>query len=101
VLVNRGWVPPYWRSQWAERYAALQPSGRVAVAGVMQGSESPSSFVPVNDPAAGDYFWLDVPGIVRSCVCGPCALRAAMRCVPCAVCLRNRSCMHERPRSRH
>ncbi|WIA13387.1 hypothetical protein OEZ85_006967 [Tetradesmus obliquus] len=66
VLVNRGWVPPNWKAQWRERFAALQPSGSVSVTGVVQGSESPSGFVPANDAAAGDFFWMDVPGIAES-----------------------------------
>jgi cytochrome oxidase assembly protein ShyY1 len=57
-------VPPYWKAQWQERYVALQPRGSVSVTGVVQGSESPSSFVPQNDAQAGDFFWMDVPGIV-------------------------------------
>ncbi|KAF8058109.1 SURF1 [Scenedesmus sp. PABB004] len=66
VLVNRGWVPPYWKAEWAARYAALQPAGPVAVTGVVQGSEEPSSFVPPNSPATGEFFWLDVPGIAEA-----------------------------------
>jgi cytochrome oxidase assembly protein ShyY1 len=67
VLVNRGWVPPNWKAQWQERFAALQPSGSVSVTGVVQGSESPSGFVPPNDAQAGDFFWMDVQGIVSGC----------------------------------
>lgn len=43
-----------------------QPQGLVQVTGVVQGSESPSSFVPDNDAAAGSFFWMDVPGLVSS-----------------------------------
>eukprot|EP00882_Tetradesmus_deserticola_P014755 GHRQ01015703.1.p2 GENE.GHRQ01015703.1~~GHRQ01015703.1.p2 ORF type:complete len:126 (-),score=26.31 GHRQ01015703.1:948-1274(-) len=68
VLVNRGWVPPNWKAQWQERFAALQPTGTVSVTGVVQGSEHPSSFVPHNDAQAGDFFWMDVQGIVSCCL---------------------------------
>jgi surfeit locus 1 family protein len=64
VLVNRGWVPADWRVSWAESAAARQPQGTVAVTGVAQGSEDPSSFVPRNEPERGNFYWLDVPGIV-------------------------------------
>lgn len=64
VLVNRGWVPPEWRRRWREGVAAQQPAGRVAVTGVAQGSEDPSSFVPRNEPDKGNFYWLDAPGIV-------------------------------------
>lgn len=42
----------------------IQPTGRVRVTGVVQGSEQPSGFVPPNDPQQGNFFWLDVQGIV-------------------------------------
>jgi surfeit locus 1 family protein len=64
VLVNRGWVPPDWKKHWREGVSAQQPQGRVEVTGVAQGSEEPSSFVPRNEPDRGNYFWVDVPGIV-------------------------------------
>jgi hypothetical protein len=54
----------------------------VTVEGVVQGSENPSSFVPPNNPAEGNYYWLDVPGIVsgvlryvhsaHACMCTSC-----------------------------
>ncbi len=65
MLVNRGWVPPTWRSGWRDGEAARQPAGRVAVTGVAQGSEEPSSFVPRNEPARGNFYFVDVPAIVR------------------------------------
>jgi len=64
VLVNRGWVPPDWKKQWQEGVQQQQPGGRVVVTGVAQGSEDPSSFVPRNEPDKGNYYWVDVPGIV-------------------------------------
>jgi hypothetical protein len=71
ILVNRGWVPPYWRSLWSEVHQSRQPAPLVTVEGVVQCSENPSSFVPTNNPAEGNYYWLDVPGIVSSrCLVG-------------------------------
>ena len=32
----------------------------------MRGSEQPSSFVPANDPASGQWFWIDVPALARA-----------------------------------
>lgn len=64
VLVNRGWVPPNWKAQWQQTFMAQQPQGVVSVSGIVQGSESPSSFVPDNVPEEGSYFWVDVPGLV-------------------------------------
>lgn len=81
VLVNRGWVPPDWRANWAAGAAARQPAGRVAVTGVAQGSEEPSSFVPRNEPAKGNFYYVDVPGIV-SCRRG--VASDLRRCVPAA-----------------
>lgn len=34
--------------------------------GVMRESENPSSFVPANIPAKGEWYWLDVPGMARA-----------------------------------
>lgn len=68
VLVNRGWVPPNWKAEWQQHFMAQQPQGRVSVSGVVQGSESPSSYVPDNAPQQGLFFWMDVPGLV-SCSC--------------------------------
>lgn len=64
VLVNRGWVPPNWKAEWRQHFMQQQPQGLVAVSGVVQGSESPSSYVPQNQPEQGLFFWVDVPGLV-------------------------------------
>jgi cytochrome oxidase assembly protein ShyY1 len=66
VLVNRGWVPPNWKAEWQQHFMAQQPQGLVTVSGVVQGSESPSSYVPENKPEEGLFFWVDVPGLVSS-----------------------------------
>jgi hypothetical protein len=41
-----------------------QPQGLVSVSGVVQGSESPSSYVPQNQPEQGMFYWMDVQGLV-------------------------------------
>lgn len=66
VLVNRGWVPPDWRRRWHDGVAREQPQGRVVATGAAQGSEEPSGFVPRNEPDKGNFYWLDVPGIVST-----------------------------------
>ncbi|XP_019108215.1 surfeit locus protein 1 isoform X2 [Beta vulgaris subsp. vulgaris] len=45
-----------------------QPSSvsSVEVVGVIRGSEKPSIFVPENDPAAGQWFFVDVPAIAHA-----------------------------------
>ncbi|PRQ15876.1 hypothetical protein RchiOBHm_Chr7g0178161 [Rosa chinensis] len=37
------------------------------VVGVIRGSEKPSIFVPPNDPNSGQWFYVDVPAIARTC----------------------------------
>ncbi|KAM1786872.1 hypothetical protein ACFX12_039591 [Malus domestica] len=39
----------------------------VEVVGVVRGSEKPSIFVPPNDPNSGQWFYVDVPAIARTC----------------------------------
>jgi len=68
VLVNRGWVPPNWKAEWQQQFMAQQPQGVVSVSGTVQGSESPSDFVPRNEPEAGKYFWMEVPALVSRLV---------------------------------
>jgi cytochrome oxidase assembly protein ShyY1 len=78
VLVNRGWVPPNWKAEWRETFMGQQPQGEVAVSGVVQGSESPSSYVPQNQPQQGSFFWLDVPGLVSGVGIGMIGSRTAL-----------------------
>ena len=39
---------------------------QVKVVAVVRGSEKPSIFVPANDPSTGQWFYVDVPGIVHA-----------------------------------
>lgn len=49
---------------WQEDVPAISP---VEVIGVVRGSEKPSIFVPANDPASGQWFYVDVPAIAKAC----------------------------------
>ncbi|GAB2292620.1 Surfeit locus protein 1 [Dionaea muscipula] len=60
----------WWRSWFRkperdEEQASVTAS--VEVVGVVRGSEKPSIFVPANDSHSGQWFYIDVPAIVRSC----------------------------------
>ncbi|XP_042442584.1 surfeit locus protein 1-like [Zingiber officinale] len=37
------------------------------VVGVIRGSEDPNIFVPENDPSSGQWFYVNIPMIARSC----------------------------------
>ncbi|GAB2225420.1 hypothetical protein Droror1_Dr00006214 [Drosera rotundifolia] len=37
------------------------------IIGVVRGSEKPSIFVPANDPDSGQWFYIDVPAMIRAC----------------------------------
>lgn len=54
VLVDRGWVP-------IDREETITPApiGLVEVEGYVRMFEIPNRFTPDNDPAAGDWFYLD------------------------------------------
>ncbi|CAL8465270.1 g4805 [Coccomyxa elongata] len=65
VLVNRGWVPASWKTD-AELQASGLPKGRVQIVGVTRSSEPRSSFVPDNNPAKGEWYWLEVPAMAKA-----------------------------------
>lgn len=39
---------------------------QVHIEGVIRESEKPSSFVPANTPAKGEWYWVDVPNLARA-----------------------------------
>lgn len=39
---------------------------QVELEGIVRASEQPSSFVPANDPASGQWFWIDVPALASA-----------------------------------
>ncbi|XP_002993388.2 surfeit locus protein 1 [Selaginella moellendorffii] len=96
VLVNRGWVPAAWREDFEkgvvtptldERFhqdkiktgtwwrtwwkgkptMEISPAkGAVTVCGVVRKSENPSMFVPLNVPEQGQWFYFDVPAMLKA-----------------------------------
>ena len=38
-----------------------------SVEGVFRADDRPSMFVPANDPATGQFFWIDVPALAKAC----------------------------------
>ncbi|HKX08923.1 MAG TPA: SURF1 family protein, partial [Stellaceae bacterium] len=66
VLVERGWVPTEKRD--AATRAAGNPPGAVTVDGLLRlaPTEKPGWFLPANDPARGEWFWIDLPAIARA-----------------------------------
>lgn len=66
VMVERGWVPQEKRD--AASRAAGNPSGEVSVDGLLRLAprEKPGSFLPANDAAHGEWFWIDLPAIARA-----------------------------------
>lgn len=39
----------------------------VRIEGVLRGSEHPNMFVPLNEPEASQWFYIDVPALARAC----------------------------------
>ena len=64
VLVNRGFVPTELKAQ-ADRQDGLI-SGPTTVTGILRASEPRGMFVPEPDPARGEWFNRDVPGIAAA-----------------------------------
>ena len=54
VLVDRGWVPID-----RDPDIAVAPDGLIEIEGFVRRFEIPNRFTPDNDPAAGDWFYLD------------------------------------------
>ena len=53
-------------------HALLQTSqvwvcAQVRVDGIVRANDKPSMFVPANDPATGQFFWIDVPVLAKAC----------------------------------
>ncbi|KAJ4796304.1 SURF1-like protein [Rhynchospora pubera] len=61
-----------WWNIWSKKPTSPKAKEAVApppvkVVGVIRGSEKPSMFVPPNDPDSGQWFFVDVPMIARTC----------------------------------
>ncbi|KAK9787505.1 hypothetical protein WJX73_010878 [Symbiochloris irregularis] len=66
ALVMRGWVPAAWRTDPAMREGS-EPQGQVCVEGVIRSNDNPSMFVPANDSAQKQFFWIEVPALAAAC----------------------------------
>lgn len=64
VLVNRGFVPTELKAQ-ADRASGLI-AGETTITGILRASEPRGMFVPAPDPARGEWFNRDVPGIAAA-----------------------------------
>ncbi|GAB4814338.1 hypothetical protein N2152v2_001384 [Parachlorella kessleri] len=66
VLVNRGWVPASWSESPEEREKG-QPKEQVVVDGVLRLGEQPGEFVPANQPAKGEWYYLNAAEMAQAC----------------------------------
>lgn len=64
VLANRGFVPTELKAQGDRRDGLI--AGETTVTGILRASEARTMFVPAPDPARGEWFNRDVPGIVAA-----------------------------------
>jgi surfeit locus 1 family protein len=64
VLVNRGFVPTELKAQADRRDGLVE--GPTVVTGILRASEERGMFVPEPDPARGEWFNRDVPGIATA-----------------------------------
>ncbi|KAL4428536.1 hypothetical protein ABPG75_002625 [Micractinium tetrahymenae] len=72
VMVNRGWVPAEWRQDAAAQQAG-QPQGKVRVEGILRHGEDPGSFVPPNEPAKGNWFYINTAELASAAGLPPAA----------------------------
>ncbi|KAL4420297.1 hypothetical protein ABPG77_001387 [Micractinium sp. CCAP 211/92] len=72
VMVNRGWVPAEWRHDAAAQQAG-QPRGKVRVEGILRHGEDPGSFVPPNEPAKGNWFYINTSELASAAGLPPAA----------------------------
>jgi len=61
VIVDRGWVPKQLKD--AGSRAAGQVEGPVTVTGIVRLKGEQTMFVPDNDPAANNWFWVDLAAL--------------------------------------
>jgi surfeit locus 1 family protein len=66
VLVERGWIPPEFRDR--ARRAEGNPAGEAAVEGILRlaPERRPDWFVPDNDPAKGEWYFIDLAAMARA-----------------------------------
>ncbi|XP_021742237.1 surfeit locus protein 1-like [Chenopodium quinoa] len=66
---SSGEIRSFWRFWSKKPQTTEEPAPSVThveVIGVIRGSEKPSIFVPENDPASGQWFFVDVPAIANA-----------------------------------
>ena len=63
VLVERGWIPPAFRER-----AEAGPAAEAAVDGILRLAPEgrPDWFVPDNDPAKGEWYFIDLAAMARA-----------------------------------
>ncbi|MGU3665696.1 SURF1 family protein [Methylobacterium sp. A49B] len=64
VLINRGFVPTELKAQGDRRDGLIE--GETTVTGILRASEVRGLFVPEPDPARGEWFNRDIPGIAAA-----------------------------------
>jgi len=66
VLVERGWIPPALRD--ATRSVAGNAPGEVTLEGILRLAPEgrPGWFVPENDPARGEWYYLDLAAMAKA-----------------------------------
>ena len=64
VLINRGFVPTELKAQGDRRDGLI--GGETTVTGILRASEPRGLFVPEADPARGEWFNRDIPGIATA-----------------------------------
>jgi surfeit locus 1 family protein len=64
VLVERGWVPLELRDPRSR--PGSEADGEVTVTGILQPGETPGPFTADNDPAKGDWYWIDLPAVEQA-----------------------------------
>ena len=64
VLVNRGFTPTELKAEGDRRDGLIE--GPTTLTGILRGSEARTLFVPAPDPARGEWYNRDVPGIAAA-----------------------------------
>ena len=60
VLIDRGWVP-----EAPSDTDVRRPAAPTVISGIARLPDPQGLFVPANDPAAGDWYWRDLPAMGR------------------------------------
>ena len=66
VLVDRGWVPANWSSPASKGDSGGEDAARVMGIARYRADDRPGWFTPDNQPAAGVWYWYDMPALSRA-----------------------------------